>query len=158
MSTPFATASAPPAVPPTREFTAAWIAYVTMVLSAFLFWPALIGLLISYSKRGNPEAGFIDSHHRWMIRSFWWSQLWFLVFFVLVMVGIWPVVMDIVNQVIASGDWNENTFALSIDWKAIFTTVGAAMLGGLGVVVTWFWFLYRMVRGMIVLADARALP
>jgi uncharacterized membrane protein len=158
MSTPFTTASAPPAVPPTREFTAAWIAYLMMVLSAFLFWPALIALLISYSKRGRSEAGFIDSHHRWMIRSFWYSQLWFLVFFVLVVAGVWPVIENIARQVLATGDWNENTFALSIDWKAIFTTVGAAMIGGLGVVVTWFWFIYRMVRGMIVLADARALP
>jgi len=158
MSSPFATAASPPAVPPTKEFTAAWIAYLCMVLSAFLLWPALISLLISYSKRGHPEAGFIDSHHRWMIRSFWWSQLWFLIFFVLVMMGIWPLIMDIARQVIDTGDWGHEGFAININWGAIFGTVGAAMLGGLGIVLTWFWFLYRMARGMIALGDARPLP
>lgn len=158
MSTPFATAAAQPAVPPTKEFTAAWIAYLMMVLSAFLFWPALIALIISYSKRGHEETGFIDSHHRWMIRSFWYSQLAFLLFFVLVLMGVWPIVADVVRQVLATGEWNQNSFSIDINWETIFTTVGAAMVGGLGIALTWLWFLYRMARGMIVLADARPLP
>ncbi|HTT11398.1 MAG TPA: hypothetical protein VMG60_10950 [Burkholderiaceae bacterium] len=158
MSTPFAAASAPPTVPPTREFTAAWIAYLTMALSAILLWPALIALVICYSKRGRPEAGFIDSHHRWILRSFWYSQLWFLLFFILIMIGVWPVLEDIARQVVNTGDWGSESFVLNINWGPIFKTVGAAMIGGLGIVATWFWFLYRMARGMIALADARALP
>jgi len=159
MSTPFATATARPAVPPTKEFTAAWIAYLLMASSAILFWPALIALIISYSKRGHAEIGFIDSHHRWMLRSFWYSQLAFLLFFVLVLIGVWPVVADLVRQVIDSGGaWEAGDFSININWVSIFTTVGAAMVGGLGIALTWFWFIYRMARGMIALADARALP
>jgi uncharacterized membrane protein len=156
MSTPFATAGAPGAVPATREFSAAWIAYALYASSALFFWPALIALIISYSKRGHPETGFIDSHHRWMLRSFWWSQVWFLVFLALVLMGVWPIVSDVVRQVAATGDWNDaSRFNININWTSIFTTVGGAMIGGLGIVATWFWFLYRMLRGMITLADAR---
>jgi uncharacterized membrane protein len=121
-------------------------------------WPALISLIISYSKRGHPETGFIDSHHRWMIRSFWWSQLWFLVFFVVMMIGIWPFIMDIARQVIDAGDSGYYGLNININWGQVFGTVGAAMIGGLGMALTWIWFLYRMARGMIVLGDARALP
>jgi uncharacterized membrane protein len=147
-------------VPQTKEFTAAWIAYLLYTLSTFLFWPALIALVISYSKRGRAETGFIDSHHRWMLRSFWYSQLWFLVFFALVLYGVWPIVSDIVNQVIAAGDWStsEPSLSININWGSIFKTVGGATLGGIGLAITWLWFLYRMIRGMIALADARALP
>jgi uncharacterized membrane protein len=159
MSTPSATASATPAVPATKEFTAAWIAYLAYALSSFLFWPAIIGLIISYSKRGHTETGFIDSHHRWMLRSFWYSQLAFLVFFILILMGVWPMVSDIVQQAIRSGDWQGGPdFTININWVSIFSTVGAAMIGGLGFAVTWLWFLYRMLRGMIALADARPLP
>lgn len=158
MSTPYTTAAAPAAVPATKEFTAAWIAYVMYTLSAIFFWPAIVGLIISYSKRGRPETGFIDSHHRWMLRSFWWSQLAFAVFFVLVLVGMWPLISDIVTQAVQAGDWEGANVNININWPSIFGTVGAAMFGGLGFAVTWFWFLYRMVRGMIVLADARPLP
>ena len=158
MSTSFTSAPAPGAVPATREFTAAWIAYLTYAVSVILLWPAIIGLIINYSKRGSPATGFIDSHHRWMLRSFWWSQLAFLVCFVLILAGMWPLISDIADQAIRSGGWQDSTFSLNLNWGAVFGTVGAAMFGGLGMVVTWFWFAYRIVRGMIALADARALP
>ena len=157
MSTSFT--SAPPApVPATKEFTAAWIAYVAYAASAILFWPAIVGLIINYSKRGHADTGFIDSHHRWMLRSFWWSQLAFLVFFVLMLVGMWPLISDIVDQAIRAGDWQDSAVSINLNWGAIFGTVGAAMFGGLGLAVTWLWFIYRTLRGMIALADARSLP
>jgi uncharacterized membrane protein len=159
MSTPFASAAGPAAVPPTREFTAAWVAYLLYTVGSILMWPALIALIISYSKRGHPESGFIDSHHRWMLRSFWYSQLAFLFFFFLVLVGVWPLVSDIVSQAIATAQsGGEPTFSINVDWSSIFTSVGGATIGGFGIAVTWFWFLYRMIRGMIALADARPLP
>ncbi len=159
MATPYTSTSAPPAVPATREFSAAWIAYIAYAFSMVLFWPAIIGLIINYSKRGHAEAGFIDSHHRWMLRSFWWSQVAFLVFFILVLAGMWPLISDIATQAIqAGGNIDEANLAIHVNWASIFGTVGAAMFGGLGFVATWLWYLYRIVRGMIALADARAMP
>jgi uncharacterized membrane protein len=158
MSSPFATAATPIAVPPTKEFTAAWIAYLSYALSTFLFWPAIVGLIINYSKRGHAGTGFIDSHHRWMIRSFWYSQLAFLFFFLLLLAGLWPTVSDIARQVAATGQIDPESFSINIDWSAIFTTVGGAMAGGLGIALTWFWYIYRLARGMFGLADARPMP
>jgi flagellar biogenesis protein FliO len=40
----------------------------------------------------------------------------------------------------------------------LFTTVGAAMLGGLGMVVVWIWNLYRLMRGAFLLADRSPAP
>jgi uncharacterized membrane protein len=159
VSTPFTTATAPAAVPPTREFTTAWIAYFLLAISTLLWWPALVALVINYSKRGGAEAGFIDSHHRWMIRTFWYSQLAWTFCFVLIVLGAWPIVSDVVRQAIATGTWdNEANFSINIDWSSIFTTVGAAMAGGFGMLVVWLWYVYRIARGMIALADARPLP
>jgi uncharacterized membrane protein len=155
MSTPFASAPAAAVVPATKEFTAAWIAYLTYALSAVLFWPAIIGLIINYSKRGHAETGFIDSHHRWMLRSFWWSQVAFAAFFIVMLAGMWPLISDIASQAINAGDAD---FRLNINWEPIFSTVGAATLGGLGCAATWLWYVYRLARGMIALADARTLP
>jgi uncharacterized membrane protein len=32
------------------------------------------------------------------------------------------------------------------------------MAGGFGMLVVWLWYVYRIARGMIALADARPLP
>jgi len=159
MATPYASAAGSAPVPATKEFAAAWIAYALYAVSTFLLWPALIALVITYAKRGNRETGFIDSHHRWMLRSFWYSQLAYVFCFALALIGLWPVISDILQQVITSvQNTGEPTFTLDFDWKALFSTAGGAMIGGLGIVVTWFWYLYRLIRGMVTLSDARPMP
>jgi len=158
MSSPYASAARAPAVPPTKEFTAAWIAYFLYAVSTVLLFPALFALVISYSKRGHPESGFIDSHHRWMLRSFWYSQIAFLAFFVLVMIGIWPLVMEIVHQALRAAEAGIEPSFNFPDFEPLFSSIGHATIGLVGAGLTWLWFLYRMVRGMITLADARPMP
>ena len=36
---------------------------------------SIVGLIINYVKRGGYDDVF-DSHHAWMISSFWWALLW----------------------------------------------------------------------------------
>ena len=36
---------------------------------------SIVGLVINYVKRDDYDELF-DSHHAWMIRSFWWAILW----------------------------------------------------------------------------------
>jgi uncharacterized membrane protein len=48
--------------------------------------------------------------------------------------------------------------SLSLDWTAIFTTATGALIGGASMIGIWVWSAYRLVRGMIALADARAVP
>ncbi len=158
MSTSFsATSGHALAVPPTREFTAAWIAYVLFAVAIFMWWPALLGLIINYSKRGDPDAGFIASHHRWMIGTFWWSLLGFVLCVAAILAAVWPLVRDVVMQAIASGgDFDSAGFELNVDWSSIFTTAGVASLAGIGLFVIWLWFIYRVLRGMFTLHEARA--
>ena len=158
MSSPYASTARAAAVPPTKEFTAAWIAYFLYTISAVLLWPALIALIISYSKRGYQESGFIDSHHRWMLRSFWYSQLAFLVFFVVMMIGIWPLVSEIVHQALRAAEAGIEPSFNFPNLESLFSSIGGVTIGGVGMGLTWLWFLYRMIRGMITLADARPMP
>lgn len=158
MSSPLAIAE-PPLTPPTKAFTAAWIAYFLFALSVFLWWPSLLGLVVCYSKRGDPDGGFIDSHHRWLIRTFWYAALANLACIGLMLVGLWPILSNVLHQVARHGDWGGETgLSIDIDWSSILSTVGGAAAGGFGFVIVWIWFVYRVVRGMLTLGDARPMP
>src|SRR5262249_55512917 len=145
MSAPYASSPAT-AVPATKEFTVAWIAYLCYLASSLFLWPAIIGLIISYSRRGRAESGFIDSHHRWMLRSFWYSQLWFPSAFIVFMYGIWPTLMHILSPVLDAAMTGRepviDDFDFDISWGMIFHTISAASIGVIGFALTWFWFVY----------------
>jgi uncharacterized membrane protein len=61
--------------------------YVLHLIGAVAAIPSVIGLVLNYVKRREVEP-LLGSHHRWMIRSFWWALLaisigalmWWLVF------------------------------------------------------------------------------
>ncbi|UGQ48399.1 DUF4870 family protein [Massilia endophytica] len=57
-----------------------WL-YVAHAVSFFFSLGAfsIIPLLFNYSKRDGTRGTFIESHHSWMIRSFWWYVLWVVV-------------------------------------------------------------------------------
>ncbi len=37
---------------------------------------AVIALLVNYIRRGDETEPFYAAHHRYMIRTFWWTVLW----------------------------------------------------------------------------------
>jgi len=55
--------SASEPVPSSREFTLVGIAYGLHVTGLFLIWPALIGLVLDYIKRGDVEGTVLESHY-----------------------------------------------------------------------------------------------
>lgn len=57
-----------------------WIvaAYILHLVGAVLALPSLIAVVINYLKVGTGST-FADSHHRWMIRTFWWAVVWTIV-------------------------------------------------------------------------------
>ena len=140
------------ATDPAHGKEAAWVAYL---LHAFgyvtaMMWPAIIGLVINYYKRGDAPAGPVDSHHRWLIRTFWYGLLWYLLSLGIVLASAWPIVLAVWRGAMSG----EYVFA----WSALFQTVSVATLGALGFVATWIWLLYRVIRGIVRLAESRPVP
>ncbi len=56
------------------------LAYVLHIMAPFTFWTAaIIGVVIDHIKINETSSEFIRSHHRWLIRTFWWGLLWLVV-------------------------------------------------------------------------------
>jgi len=51
------------------------VSYVLHLVGAVAGITSIIGLILNYLKRGSCGE-VLDSHHSWMIRSFWWAILW----------------------------------------------------------------------------------
>ena len=132
---------------------AAWLAYVLHAVGYLtaMIWLSVVGLVVNYFKRGDARGGFTDSHHNWLIRTFWFGLLWYAVSFAVLLSSAWPVVQAVLRNPAAPGEW---VFA----WNTIFSMVGTATLGLVGVLLTWLWLLYRLIRGSIQLANLRPVP
>lgn len=153
------TNTSPTLVPTTSEFGTAWVTYALFGLAAFLWWPAVLGVLVCYLRRNGEEVGFLATHYRWLIGTFWWSLLGHLAGAALVLAGAWPLVREVIASVRqhAGADWNGSA-SIEFDWGSLFSTVGGASLGALVIIATWCWYVYRVVRGGIRLGDARPAP
>ncbi len=146
------------AEPSSSEYSTAWVAYVLQATGAFgFFLGPLIALIISYVRRDAEGAGYLASHHRWLIRTFWWTALGYLACLAVILGGAWPIISEVVREAIRSGG-HASEFSFGIAWDSIFATVGAAMLGGLGIFVVWIWNLYRILRGGFLLAARSPAP
>src|SRR5688572_10519368 len=45
--------------------------------AAFLFGiPGIAGVVVAYVKRSEAAGTWLESHYRWLIRTFWFSLLW----------------------------------------------------------------------------------
>jgi len=127
---------------------AAWVAYV---LHAFgyvtaMMWPAIIGVVVNYVKRRDAVA----RHHDWMIRTFWYGLFWYLLSLAALLWSAWPLVHAAWLGAV-SGEF-------MLAWSAVFQMIGAATLGAFGFLVTWLWLLYRVIRGMVRLAESKPVP
>jgi uncharacterized membrane protein len=102
--------------------------------------------VIAYVKRQDvPE--LLSSHYRWLINTFWWSLIAWVV-----MIGALLVVM-IPNAIEIEGALQSRQY-FNIPWELI----GASVLGGLGIAIVWLWTVYRLIRGAIRLSDGLAAP
>jgi uncharacterized membrane protein len=69
-----------------NERTVLLVTYVLHGFGAFTGITAFIALIINYIKIKETRSEMIRSHHRWMLRTFWWGLLWSAVCFVLYLV------------------------------------------------------------------------
>jgi uncharacterized membrane protein len=60
------------------ERTIVLITYVLHLVGATIGLTSIVGLVLNY-VRLNQYGEPLTSHHRWMIRSFWWALLWFVI-------------------------------------------------------------------------------
>jgi uncharacterized membrane protein len=139
--------SASEPVPSSREFTFVGIAYGLHVTGLFLVWPAFIGVMLDYVKRGDVRETVLESHYGWLIRTFWWSFLWGALILGAMLAVIVPNAI-LVAELARTGNY------LSVPWRLI----AAAVIGGIGLAVVWFWVVYRLTRGILRLSDGRAVP
>jgi uncharacterized membrane protein len=58
--------------------TLVFVAYVLHLVGAIAGVTSIVGLIVNYLQRGHAD-DVIDSHHRWMITSFWWGLLWIVI-------------------------------------------------------------------------------
>ena len=58
--------------------TVTLVAYVLHLVGAVAGLTSIVGLIVNYVKHDRYDE-FFDSHHAWMIRSFWWAILWCIV-------------------------------------------------------------------------------
>ncbi len=72
--------------------TLAIVAYALHLFGAIAGVPSIVALIINYVKRNDYDDLF-DSHHGWMIRSFWWAILWSILGFVTIVIGVGVVIL-----------------------------------------------------------------
>ena len=61
------------------------VAYVLHLAGAVAGITSIVGLIINYVNRDRRDE-VLDSHHTWMIRSFWWALLWGVIGFVAIII------------------------------------------------------------------------
>lgn len=137
----------PRSVPSSREFTILGVTYGLYAVGLIMFWPSLVGLIIAYVRRDDVAGTFLQSHYGWLIRTFWWWVAWFVIavagmtFFVL------PPALEMAETIKA-------TKIVRLPWELL----GGAIAGGTAILAVWCWVFYRLVRGILRLADGRAVP
>jgi uncharacterized membrane protein len=62
------------------ERSVALIAYILHLVGAIAGVTSIVGLILNY-VRLNQYAEPLVSHHRYMIRSFWWAVVWLVIGF-----------------------------------------------------------------------------
>ena len=63
--------------------TLTMVVYALRVLSVFVGFTAIVGVIINYVKREDAVGTVYESHFDWQIRTFWWGLVWTVVGFVL---------------------------------------------------------------------------
>lgn len=84
----------PPAVDSPNQKMIAGVAYGLYALSLFgLLLPCIAAIIVNYIKVDD-SLPLYASHHRWMIRTFWWGLLWSAIGAVLLLVLVgWAVLV-----------------------------------------------------------------
>jgi uncharacterized membrane protein len=76
--------------PPVTSTLAAYLLFglaaLTQIAGSGLIVPAplltivgVIGVILVYVQRGDARGTWVESHARWLIKTFWWSTIWAII-------------------------------------------------------------------------------
>lgn len=102
--------------------------YALQLLGLMLLFTPIVGLALNYARRPQADGTIYASHFDWQIRTVWWTLLWGLLGGGLMYLGTPP------------------------EWRL------AGVAGAILLLVTAFWFMYRVLKGYLYLSARRALP
>lgn len=96
--------------PDTRQnsTTVCHVVYALYAISIFTGVPALIGVIVAHLQDGPMAGGLTQSHLSWQIRSFWWSVVWGII-------G-WLLVVALVSWVILGLTWLWFVYRVARGW------------------------------------------
>jgi uncharacterized membrane protein len=72
------------------------IAYILHALGPFTALTAIAGVILNHIKVNDTHSLFIKSHHRWLLRTFWFGVLWGLLATMLMFIGIGFIIYAVV--------------------------------------------------------------
>ncbi|MGC2856200.1 DUF4870 family protein [Novispirillum sp. DQ9] len=79
-----------------RVRTMVLVSYVLMGVGLFVGITSLVAVIICHLKREEATATIYESHYTWLIRTFWWSLLGFVVAAVTMWIGVGLLVYGVV--------------------------------------------------------------
>lgn len=113
--------------------TMTWLAYGLYGLGLiFAGIPTLVGLILSYVKRGNTESEVLKSHFTNLIRLFWIS-----------------VVLVVIVMLLGGSSFAEMAYTGSLPFTGILSVLLSIAAG--------IWYLYRLVLGVVRLSSDKAI-
>ena len=99
------------------------------VVGAFVFsLPSIVAVVLSYLKRGEAAGTFLESHYRWLIRTFWFAVLWGAIAIVITLVLVLTIVGILVAwlPVLVVGVWL--IYRIARGWLALKDGKGLPVL------------------------------
>jgi uncharacterized membrane protein len=130
-----------------------WAAYILHGAGLLMFWPALIGLAVNYAKYGDGPQAAIDTHHRYLRRTFWIGLTAISGIAIALAISLAMLLAHLGLDIHAiETDTAVQIKGLSLEhlWVGVLVAVAAFFL-----LVTWLWALFRLIRGMVRLSQDR---
>lgn len=157
--TEFSTASSIHSDTPKDESADRNLAYLVYGLLFFsLFFagaPALVALVIAYSRRGDVSP-LIASHHRFQIMIFWIAMIIGLIGGISLFASIGTFIANIAHSISEGGSISLNTFSLEVkDVHMPVATVTFAIIAIGATLLTGFWMVLASMFGALRLASGR---
>ena len=130
------TQTAPQPTPASDSRVLAIVCYALFILVFSNGITHIVGVVLAYIKRGEARGTIWESHFNNIIRIFWTSVVFFMLFVAVAAVGVF-------------GVWHT---AMTDQFSAPILVLPVLWLAGIGYLI---WYLYRTVRGLLLAIESK---